>query len=110
MITGDSGEVVELNRAREDITAYTMGQTQVRAKKETAGARASGDLLVCIYYAGCNSLDRSWQPHLMPTSSPGVAKQHSARVGFYSPCGSSERTIKIWPSWIGGLSSQNSSI
>jgi RNA polymerase sigma-70 factor (ECF subfamily) len=39
-----------------------------------------------------------------------VAKRHSARAGFYSPCGSSERTINTWPSWIGGLSSQYSSI
>ena len=31
MITGDSGEVVELNRARQDITAYTMDEVQTMA-------------------------------------------------------------------------------
>jgi len=31
MITGDSGEVVELNRARQDITAYTMDEVRTMA-------------------------------------------------------------------------------
>jgi PAS domain S-box-containing protein len=31
MITGDSGEVVELNRAWQDITAYTMDEVRTMA-------------------------------------------------------------------------------
>ena len=31
MITGDSGEVVELNRTRQDITAYTMDEVRTMA-------------------------------------------------------------------------------